>query len=152
MGKGSGAGRGGSGSTNKSKHFFSNFTGSPTQLHVYVHVEWQQALHIARPTNITYHVLPTIRLRFARRGRQRTPPLYIRIKSKNDAHQANQLVVVVVRDSFNGLVVVVSTTTASTRSKRIQIMLIFCKCKRRGSVRETRAKAGEAEPDAKNTY
>ena len=79
-------------------------------------------------------------------------PLYTRIKSKNDAHQANQLVVVVVRDSFNGLVVVVSTTTASTRSKRIQIMLIFCKCKRRGSVRETRAKAGEAEPDAKNTY
>ena len=30
-------------------------------------------------------------------------------------------------------------------------MLIFCKCKRRGSVSETRAKAGEAEPDAKNT-
>ena len=30
-------------------------------------------------------------------------------------------------------------------------MLVFCKCKRRGSVNETRAKACEPEPDAKNT-
>ena len=30
-------------------------------------------------------------------------------------------------------------------------MLVVCKCKRRGNVSETRAKAGEAKPDAKNT-